>query len=149
MNLRSQWRKQVQLPNLLILLNFIAEPASFMTPTRLSQEAKRIANAGGLSCTVMNADQVEKLGMGSFLGVAKGAKEPPKFIVLKYSADKTHKTVAIVGNEYFDSGGLSLKNATSMEHMKYDMSGAAVVIALQAISNAAACSKCGGYSCSH
>jgi leucyl aminopeptidase len=78
----------------------------------------------------MDASQIEKLGMGSFLGVARGAREPLRFIVLKYDAPKSSRTIALVGKGItFDSGGLSLKPALSMEHMKYDMSGAAVVIA--------------------
>jgi leucyl aminopeptidase len=108
----------------------IAEPASYMTPSRLAEEAKAIARAGSLTCKVMDSAQMEKLGMGSLLGVARGAKEPPRFIVLKYVAAKSKRTIALVGKGVtFDSGGLSLKTAPGMEHMKYDMSGAAAVIA--------------------
>lgn len=110
--------------------DLIAEPAAYMTPSRLAQEAKRIAKAGDLDCTVMDLAQIEKLGMGSFAGVARGAKEPCKFIILEYTAPKSRKTVAVIGKGItFDSGGLSLKPANSMEHMKYDMSGAAAVLA--------------------
>lgn len=107
----------------------IAEPPVYMTPTRLSIEAKNIAKEHGMTCTIIDAAQAEKLGMGLFLGVAKGASEPPKFIVMKYNAPKSKKTVAIVGKGItFDSGGLSLKPAQSMERMKYDMAGAACVL---------------------
>ena len=107
----------------------INEPPIYMTPTRLSIEAKDIAKQYGMSCTIIDAAQAEKLGMGCFLGVARGAAEPPKFIVMKYTASKSKKTVAIVGKGItFDSGGLSLKPAQSMERMKYDMSGAACVL---------------------
>lgn len=107
----------------------IAEPPSVMTPSRLAQEARRIAKDFELGVKVLDTPQIEKLGMGSFLGVARGAKEPPKFIVLKYTAPKATKTVALIGKGItFDSGGLSLKPAASMEHMKYDMAGAAAVL---------------------
>jgi leucyl aminopeptidase len=107
----------------------INEPPIYMTPTRLSIEAKNIAKEYGMTCTVIDKAQAEKLGMGCFLGVARGAAEPPKFIVMKYTAPKSKKTVAIVGKGItFDSGGLSLKPAQSMERMKYDMSGAACVL---------------------
>lgn len=107
----------------------IAEPPAYMTPTRLSIEAKNIAEKGGLTCTVYSTAQIEKMGMGCFLGVARGADEPPKFIVLKYNAGKGKKTVAIIGKGItFDSGGLSLKPAQSMERMKYDMAGAAAIL---------------------
>jgi leucyl aminopeptidase len=109
---------------------WIAEPPAYMTPTRLAEEAQAIANKHGLKCQIMDAHEIEKLGMGSFLGVAKGAKEPLKFIIMKYDAPNATKTVGIIGKGItFDSGGLSLKPATSMEHMKYDMSGAAAIIA--------------------
>lgn len=113
----------------------VAEPPSVMTPSRLAQEARKIAKEGGLAVKVLDAAQAEKLGMGAFLGVARGADEPAKFISLKYTAGQAKKTVAIIGKGItFDSGGLSLKPAASMEHMKYDMSGAACVLAtMQAI----------------
>ena len=101
-----------------------------MTPTRLAAEAKRIAKDYDLTCKVLDEQQIEKLQMGSFLGVARGAKELPRFIVLKYTAAKAKKTIALVGKGVtFDSGGLSLKTALGMEHMKYDMAGAASVMA--------------------
>jgi leucyl aminopeptidase len=109
---------------------WIAEPPAYMTPSRLAEEAETIANKHGLKCQIMDAHEIEKLGMGSFLGVARGAKEPLKFIIMKYDAPNASKTVGIIGKGItFDSGGLSLKPATSMEHMKYDMSGAAAIIA--------------------
>lgn len=113
----------------------IAEPPAFMTPSRLALEAKRIAKDHSLSIKVLDEQQIAKLSMGSFLGVARGAKEPPRFIVLKYTAPKAKRTVALVGKGVtFDSGGLSLKTAVAMEHMKYDMAGAASVLAvMQAI----------------
>ncbi|MBS1993781.1 MAG: leucyl aminopeptidase [Cyanobacteria bacterium SZAS LIN-3] len=108
----------------------IAEPPAYMTPSRLAVEARRIAKDHNLTVKVLEPAQIEKLGMGSFLGVARGAKEPPRFIVLKYTAPKARKTVALVGKGVtFDSGGLSLKTAGGMEHMKYDMAGAAAVLA--------------------
>lgn len=107
----------------------ITEPPIYMTPTRLSVEAREIARENNLTCTVLNKQQIEKLGMGLFLGVARGADEPPKFIILKYTAPKSKKTIGIIGKGItFDSGGLSLKTAQGMERMKYDMSGAACVL---------------------
>lgn len=115
--------------------DMIAEPASYMTPSRFAREARRVARENRLTVTVMDAADVEKLGMGSFLGVARGAKEPPRFVVVKYRPQRARKTVALVGKGVtFDSGGLSLKTAQGMEYMKYDMSGAAAVLAtMQAV----------------
>src|SRR5262249_32194926 len=77
--------------------DLIAEPAGVMTPTRLSLEARRVAKENGLTCTVMDRAQMEKNGMGALLGVAQGANEPPKFIIMKYAAPRAKKTVALVG----------------------------------------------------
>lgn len=108
----------------------IAEPANHLTPSRLAEEARTKGQELGLVVEILEQPQIEKLGMGSFLGVAKGAKELPRLIVMRYKHDQAKKTVALVGKGItFDSGGLSLKPAQSMEHMKYDMSGAACVIA--------------------
>lgn len=73
----------------------------------------------------------EKLKMGMFLAVAKGAAEEPKFIHMVYTpAKKAKKRVALIGKGLmFDSGGYSLKPSDSMFDMKVDMSGSAAVIA--------------------
>lgn len=109
--------------------DLIAEPASFMTPSRLAETALELSG-GNLAVEVMDAAQMQELAMGAFLGVARGALEPAKFIVMRYDGGAAaNKTVAICGKGItFDSGGLSLKTATGMEHMKYDMSGAAAVL---------------------
>jgi leucyl aminopeptidase len=112
----------------------IAEPACYMTPSRLAEEAEAIGKEFGLQCSILDAEQARALGMGSFLGVARGAKEPARFVTLKYEAPGAKKTVAIVGKGItFDSGGLSLKPALPMEHMKYDMSGAAAVLGIMKV----------------
>src|SRR5260370_14937244 len=110
------------------------EPGVFMTPTILAERAKDVARTFGLSIDVIDQKRMEKLGMGSLLGVSRGSDEPPKLIVLKYQPrkiDKRHKDelLALVGKGItFDSGGISLKPGENMELMKYDMTGAATVI---------------------
>ena len=74
--------------------------------------------------------QIEKLKMGSFLGVAKGSRQPPKFIILQHNkGKKTQKPIVLVGKGItFDAGGISIKPAGDMDEMKYDMCGAASVL---------------------
>jgi len=73
---------------------------------------------------------MEREGIAGVLAVARGAKEPPRFIVLRYRPKGGVHHVALVGKGItFDSGGLSLKPPKSMETMKYDMAGAAAVLA--------------------
>jgi leucyl aminopeptidase len=73
---------------------------------------------------------LERLGMGSFLAVAKGSAEPPKFIIMEYlNGAKRDKPIVLVGKGLtFDSGGISIKPSANMEEMKFDMSGGGAVI---------------------
>jgi leucyl aminopeptidase len=115
------------------------EPGGHLTPTILADRSRRVAKQFGLSIDVLDQRQMEKLGMGSLLGVSRGSDEPPKLIVMKYeprkATGKKAGLLALVGKGItFDSGGISLKPGENMELMKYDMTGAATVIgAMQAI----------------
>ncbi|HKU81748.1 MAG TPA: leucyl aminopeptidase [Candidatus Tumulicola sp.] len=106
-------------------------PANDMTPTVLASEAEKVAQDSGLEIDVLDEDRARAEGMGSFLSVAQGSVQPPKFIVLRYNGDPASKELlALVGKGItFDSGGISIKPADRMEEMKYDMSGGAGVIA--------------------
>jgi leucyl aminopeptidase len=105
-------------------------PANHCTPTHLAAEARKLAKASGLKVEVLERKDCEKLGMGSFLSVAQGSDQPPKFIVLRYEgAAKSSAPVVLVGKGItFDTGGISLKPAAEMDEMKYDMGGAASVL---------------------
>ncbi len=105
-------------------------PANHATPTMLGKAAQGLAKTAGFSCEVLGPKEVAKLGMGSFMSVAKGSAEPLRFIVLKYQgAAKTDAPVVLVGKGItFDTGGISLKPAPEMDEMKFDMGGAASVL---------------------
>ncbi len=115
-------------------------PANLATPTHLAETAQRLAQDLGLRCQVLERADMEALGMGALVGVARGAEEPPKFIILEYGADRPNlPTIVLAGKGItFDAGGISLKPADKMEEMKHDMSGAAAVLAtLQAVARLA------------
>jgi leucyl aminopeptidase len=105
-------------------------PGNHCTPTILANEARRMSRAQGLKVEVLDRKQIEALGMGSFLAVAQGSDEAPKFIVMHYSgAAKTSAPLVLVGKGItFDTGGISLKGGAEMDEMKFDMGGAASVI---------------------
>ncbi len=113
------------------------EPANYMTPTRMAEIALDVSSEAGMDMTVLERADIERLGMGSFAGVAQGTEEPPKFIVLKYEGDPGNpdNNLGLLGKGItFDSGGLDLKSAEGMLTMKSDMSGGACVIgAMKAI----------------
>ncbi len=105
-------------------------PGNRCTPTYLGEQAKGLGKAHGLKVDVLDRKQIEKLGMGSFLAVAQGSAEPPRFIVARYDgAAKSQAPVVLVGKGItFDTGGISIKPAAEMDEMKYDMGGAASVL---------------------
>jgi leucyl aminopeptidase len=105
-------------------------PPNHATPTRLGEEAKKLAKAHGFQCEVLGPKEIEKIGMGSFLAVARGSEEPPRFIVMNYQGGtKGEAPVVLVGKGItFDSGGISIKPAQDMDEMKFDMGGAASVL---------------------
>jgi leucyl aminopeptidase len=105
-------------------------PPNVATPTRLGEEAKKLARAHGFRCEVLGPREVEKLGMGSFMSVAQGSEEPLRFIVLRYQgAGAAEAPVVLVGKGItFDSGGISIKPSGEMDEMKFDMGGAASVL---------------------
>lgn len=105
-------------------------PANHATPTQLGVAAQKLAQAAKFSCQVLGPKEVAKLGMGSFMAVAKGSREPLRFIVLRYQgAAPSVAPVVLVGKGItFDTGGISIKPAPEMDEMKFDMSGAASVL---------------------
>ena len=106
------------------------EPANLMTPAIMAARAQEVAEAEGLDCTIIERAEAERLKMGSYLSVAAGSVQPPKFIVLRYRGAGRTRPLALVGKGItFDTGGISLKPGAGMEAMKADMTGAAAVIA--------------------
>ena len=121
-------------------------PANHATPTMLASAAKKLADLPRIKVEVLGPKEVAKLGMGSFIAVSQGSREPLRFIVLRYSgAAKTagngnSKTksknttehgapIVLVGKGItFDTGGISIKPSAEMDEMKFDMCGAASVL---------------------
>ncbi|MDI3514839.1 MAG: leucyl aminopeptidase [Rhodocyclaceae bacterium] len=105
-------------------------PGNICTPTHLAETAESLGKQYKFEVEVLNRADMEKLGMGSFLSVARGSHQPPKFIVMQYKGGKAKaKPVVLVGKGItFDTGGISLKPAAEMDEMKYDMCGAASVL---------------------
>ncbi len=106
-------------------------PANYATPTHLGQVAQNLGKQANIKVNVMGPKEVEKLGMGSFISVAKGSSEPLRFITLEYRGAKAKSSdpVVLVGKGItFDTGGISLKPGAGMDEMKFDMCGAASVL---------------------
>ena len=107
-------------------------PGNVCTPRYLAERAQELAKEfPDVKVTVLERPELEQLGMGSFLSVANGSDEPPRFIVLEYdqSQRKQRPSVLVGKGITFDTGGISIKPADGMEKMKVDMAGGAAVIA--------------------
>ena len=105
-------------------------PGNICTPTYLGEQALELGKRNGLKVEVFDQKAIEKLGMGSFLAVAQGSKQPPRFIVIEHRGGKKDEApVVLVGKGVtFDTGGISIKPAAEMDEMKFDMCGAASVL---------------------
>ncbi|SJZ64573.1 leucyl aminopeptidase [Marinactinospora thermotolerans DSM 45154] len=106
-----------------------------LTPEDLAHAAEEVAREWGLDVETLGEQALADGGYGGILGVGQGSANPPRLVRLAYSHPEARRTVAFVGKGItFDSGGLSLKPAASMDWMKSDMGGAAAVLsALRAV----------------
>ncbi|MBI2623956.1 leucyl aminopeptidase [Candidatus Parcubacteria bacterium] len=108
-------------------------PGRDMTPMELSAIAKRAGRDWGFEVNVFDRDEMKRLKMGAILGVAKGSDEEPQFITMEYHNAGNAAPIVLIGKGVtFDTGGLSIKPASSMYEMHLDMSGGAAVIAAMA-----------------
>ncbi|MFQ6134396.1 MAG: leucyl aminopeptidase [Nitrososphaerales archaeon] len=105
-------------------------PSNDATPAYVAEEAKKVAHENDMKCTVLKTGDMEKLGMGGIINVARGSRQPPKLVILEYNGGREARPIVLIGKGItFDSGGISIKPSEKMEEMKHDKSGAASVIA--------------------
>jgi leucyl aminopeptidase len=113
------------------------EPGNTLTPREFAKRTAALAGQAGVKVDILDETQIEQLGMGLLLGVARGSAEPPRLIVFHYDPPGVPDTpvLGLVGKGItFDTGGISIKPAEKMEQMKDDMAGgAAVACAMRAI----------------
>ena len=110
--------------------NLVNIPASDLTPVKFADIAEAYGKSEkSLSVRIWDENELEKDGFGGILGVGQGSVNPPRLVRVEYKARGAKSTLALVGKGItFDSGGLSIKPAKSMETMKTDMTGAATVL---------------------
>ena len=111
--------------------------ANICTPHYLAKRGQALAKKNPkLKTKILNEQQMEKLGMGAFLSVSRGSRQPAKLICMEYQgASSKSKPIVLLGKGVtFDTGGISIKPSASMDEMKFDMCGAASVFgAMQAL----------------
>ncbi len=110
------------------------EAPNVMYPERLAQEAEKVAKETGLEFHALDKAQLTEGGFKAILAVGQGSIHEPRMIVLKYNGAGDAPYTGVVGKGItFDSGGISIKPAEHMDHMKMDMSGGAWTIGIMRI----------------
>jgi leucyl aminopeptidase len=112
--------------------DLINEPSNKLTPRILAAKAEAMAKEVGLAVDVLDERKIAELKMGALIGVAQGSIEPPRMIVVRYEPQTPRPEAPVLGlvgkGVTFDTGGISIKPATNMEKMKYDMGGAGTML---------------------
>jgi leucyl aminopeptidase len=111
--------------------DLVNAPPSDLYPETFANEAVALAADLPIEVTVLTEAELASGGFGGILGVGQGSSRGPRLVKVSYSPASAKRHLALVGKGItFDSGGLSLKPAASMVGMKYDMTGAATVLAV-------------------
>ena len=128
-------RAQVLADAVSLVRDLVNTGPSDLVPAMFAARAEQVAADGGLAITVLDEQALAEGGYGGILGVGQGSVNPPRLVRLEHAPEGAARSLVLAGKGItFDSGGLSLKPAKSMESMKSDMSGAAAVLgAMQAI----------------
>jgi leucyl aminopeptidase len=109
----------------------VNEPPNVLYPVEFARRASRLRKLG-VDVQVLDVKAMTKLGMGALLGVSQGSTQPGRTVIMRWNGGKRgDQPVAFIGKGVcFDTGGISIKPAGSMEDMKGDMGGAACVVGL-------------------
>ena len=111
--------------------DLVNEPANVLYPEEFARRAGALKKLG-VSVDVLDVKEMKKLGMNALLGVGQGSKHESRTVIMRWNQDKRGAApLAFIGKGVcFDTGGISIKPAGSMEDMKGDMAGAACVVGL-------------------
>lgn len=111
--------------------DLVTEPPNELYPATFAKQVRQLSKLG-VKVEVLSEKQMEKLGMGSLLGVGQGSRRESHIVVMQWNGGpKSQKPIAFIGKGVtFDTGGISLKPAAGMGDMKWDMGGAGTVSGL-------------------
>jgi leucyl aminopeptidase len=131
----AAWLAQVLADAVALVRDLVNTAPADLVPAAFAARAEQVAAESGLAVTVLDERALAAGGYGGITGVGQGSAHPPRLARLEYAPAGAGRTLVLAGKGItFDSGGLSLKPAKSMEAMKSDMGGAAAVLgAMQAI----------------
>ena len=132
---RAVKRAKLSMSGVCLARDLVNEPPSTATASYLSEQANAHCRGEGLKVEVWGKRKIEQMKLAGLLAVNQGSREEPRFIHMRYKPKgQPKKKIALIGKGItFDSGGLSLKPARSMETMKLDMAGGAAVIGVMSV----------------
>ncbi|WP_223690771.1 leucyl aminopeptidase [Leifsonia poae] len=114
-----------------LVKDLVNTPPLDLYPETFARAAREEAAGLPVEVTVWDEKELAEQGFGGILGVGQGSARPPRLVKVSYSPAGAARHLALVGKGItFDTGGLSLKPPTGMVGMKYDMTGAATVLAV-------------------
>ncbi|MDE0545459.1 leucyl aminopeptidase [Microbacterium sp. C7(2022)] len=114
-----------------LVKDLVTIPAEWLGPVEFATRAEEAVAGLDVSVEVFDEVALHEGGFGGILGVGQGSDRPPRLVRLAYRPEHAERHVALVGKGItFDTGGLSLKPPAGMVGMKYDMCGAATVLAV-------------------
>lgn len=104
------------------------KPANIIYPESFVEAVKAL-DFSRTKISVLDQNELSKLGFGGMVGVAQGSSHQAQLLIMDYAPENYEKTLVLVGKGVtFDSGGISIKGAKNMSTMKFDMGGAAAVV---------------------
>ncbi len=113
--------------------DLVSEPPNVIYPESFVERCQELSSLG-VQISVLDEEEMRKLGMNALLGVGQGSSKASRLLVMQWNGDPKRGrsgTVAVVGKGVtFDTGGISLKPAINMDEMKFDMAGAGAVAGL-------------------
>lgn len=113
-----------------LVRDLINTPAQDMMPEHLAETARMLADAFGARFSTVEGDALLDENYPCIHAVGRASRHAPRKVELNWG-DDTHPRLTLVGKGVcFDSGGLDIKPANGMRHMKKDMGGAAHVLGL-------------------
>ena len=128
---RAYGAREAVIDGVLMARDLVNEPANVLYPAEFARRTGVLKKAG-VAVEVFDVKAMEKLGMNALLGVGQGSAHGSRMVVMRWNGGKKSEApVAFIGKGVcFDTGGISIKPAASMEDMKGDMAGAACVVGL-------------------
>jgi leucyl aminopeptidase len=129
---KKSWRtREAVAQGVVMARDLVNEPANVLFPEEFARRAATLKKAG-VAVEILDEPAMKKLGMNALLGVGQGSEHDSRVVIMRWNGGKkADAPLAFIGKGVcFDTGGISIKPAASMEDMKGDMAGAACVVGL-------------------